>query len=70
VISGFCEIGESSFLGVNCTIENNTNIASDNFIGSGAIIRKDTSERDFFQEQQTDLAKIDSHRLFRMADQE
>ena len=69
VISGFCEIGESSFLGVNCTIENNTNIASDNFIGSGAIIRKDTSERDFFQEQQTDLAKIDSHRLFRMADQ-
>lgn len=69
VISGFCEIGESSFLGVNCTIENNTKIARDNFIGSGAIIRKDTSEKDFYQEQQTDLAKINSFRLFRLEDE-
>ena len=66
VISGFSEVGENSFLGVNCTIENNTKIAKDNFIGSGSIIRKNTEEKDFFQEKQTELSKIDTHRLFRI----
>jgi len=66
VISGFCEIGESSFLGVNCTIENNIKIAKDNFIGAGALIQKDTQEKEFYQLKQTDLAKVNTHRLFRI----
>lgn len=66
VISGFCIINESCFLGVNCTLENNLEIGEDNFIGAGAIIRKSTSPRDFFQEDKTALAKIDSHRLFKL----
>ena len=70
VISGYCEIGENSFLGVNCTIENNTKIARDNFIGSGALIRKDTLARAFYQEPQTELAKIDAYRLFKLEEQE
>ncbi len=66
VISGFCEIGENSFLGVNCTIENNTTIAKDNFIGAGALIQKNTNEKEFYQVKQTELSKVNTHRLFRI----
>jgi len=66
VISGFCEVGENSFLGVNCTIENNLKIAKDNFIGAGSLIQKDTNEKDFYQLKQTELSKVNTHRLFRI----
>jgi sugar O-acyltransferase (sialic acid O-acetyltransferase NeuD family) len=66
VISGFCEIGENSFLGVNCTLENNIKIAKDNFIGAGTLIQKDTSEKDFYQLKQTELSKVNTHRLFKI----
>lgn len=66
VISGFCEIGENSFLGVNCTIENNTKIAKDNFIGAGALIQKDTVEKGLYQANQTELSKVNTHRLFKI----
>ena len=66
VISGFCEIGNSSFLGVNCTIENNIKIARDNFIGAGTLIQKNTHEKEFFQLKQTELSKINTHKLFRI----
>ncbi|MBL1272304.1 MAG: acetyltransferase [Oceanospirillales bacterium] len=66
VISGFCTINESCFLGVNCTLENNLEVREDNFIGAGAIVRKSTSPRDFYQEDKTSLAKIDTHRLFKL----
>jgi len=69
VISGFCEIGENSFLGVNCTIENNVNVAKDNFIGAGALIQKDTKEKEFFQVKQTELSKVNTHRLFRIKEE-
>ncbi len=42
VISGFCEIGEYSFLGVNATFNDNIKVAADNIIGSGALIVKNT----------------------------
>lgn len=44
VISGFCEIGEYSFLGVNSTFNDNIKVAKDNIIGSGALIVKNTEE--------------------------
>lgn len=66
VISGFCEVGENSFLGVNCTIEDNTKIAKDNFIGAGTLIQKNTNEKDFYQLKQTELSKVNTHRLFKI----
>ncbi|QCU89562.1 acetyltransferase [Thiomicrorhabdus sediminis] len=66
VISGFCEIGENSFLGVNCTLEDNVSIESDNFIGAAALIQKNTIAKSFYQEQQTELSKVNTHRLFRI----
>jgi sugar O-acyltransferase (sialic acid O-acetyltransferase NeuD family) len=44
VISGFCEIGEYSFLGVNSTYNDNIRVGRDNVIGSGALIVKNTED--------------------------
>ena len=45
VVSGYCEVGENCFLGVNSCIANNIKIARDCVIGMGAVIHKDTEER-------------------------
>ncbi|WP_151950589.1 acetyltransferase [Aliarcobacter butzleri] len=66
VISGFCEIEENCFLGVNCTIENNVKIAKDNFIGASSLIQKDTIEKGLYQTSQTELSKVNTHRLFKI----
>lgn len=42
VISGYCEIGEYSFVGVNATFNDGVRVASDNVIGSGALVTRDT----------------------------
>lgn len=66
VISGFCEVGENSFLGVNCTIEDNVKIAKDNFIGASSLIQKNTFEKELYQTKQTELSKVNTHRLFKI----
>lgn len=66
VISGFCDIGAHTFIGVNATLENDVKIGEDNFIGAGALVRKNTDNKSFLQEAVTDLAKIDTHRLFKV----
>ena len=40
VISGFCEIGEYSFLGVNSTFNDHITLAKDTLVGSGALVVK------------------------------
>lgn len=42
VISGFCEIGRSCFLGVNSCFGDNIKVAADCVIGAGAVVVKDT----------------------------
>lgn len=42
VISGFCTIGEASFIGVNSTFNDNILLGKDNIVGSGALIVKNT----------------------------
>lgn len=41
VISGFCEIGEYSFLGVNATLGDNISVGEDCVIGAGAVVHED-----------------------------
>lgn len=66
VISGFCRIGERSFLGVNCTIEDGVQIGKDNFIGAGALIQKNTKDKELYQLKQTELSKVNTHKLFKL----
>ncbi|WP_243039779.1 acetyltransferase [Dyella sedimenti] len=42
VISGYCDIGESSFIGVNSAFNDGVKIAPDNVIGAGALVTRDT----------------------------
>ena len=44
VISGFCEVGEYSYIGVNAAIADNCKIAADNFIAMSASVNKSTEE--------------------------
>lgn len=42
VISGFCEIGHASFLGVNSCFADHTTVAEDCVVGAGAVVVKNT----------------------------
>ena len=42
VISGYCDIGENSFIGVNATFNDHVKVAQDNVIGAGALVTRDT----------------------------
>ncbi len=45
VISGFVDIKQYSFLGVNCTIRDGITIAEGTLVGAGAVIMKSTEEK-------------------------
>ncbi len=42
VISGFCEIGASCFVGVNAAFNDKIKVGEDGIIGSGAVVVRDT----------------------------
>ena len=63
VISGFCEIGECSFLGVNCTLADNVKVASDNFISMGAVVSKSTVYDGLYKGNPAEKHKIGAKRL-------
>jgi sugar O-acyltransferase (sialic acid O-acetyltransferase NeuD family) len=48
VISGFCEIGEFSFVGVNATLADSSKVAEDNFIAMSASISGDTEPNSIY----------------------
>jgi sugar O-acyltransferase (sialic acid O-acetyltransferase NeuD family) len=48
VVSGSCKIGDNSFLGVNSTLHDSLSIGPENLIGAGAVIARDTQEREVF----------------------
>jgi sugar O-acyltransferase (sialic acid O-acetyltransferase NeuD family) len=49
VISGNVSIGKRCFLGVNSTIRDGIKIADDCLVGAGAIILKDTKEKEIYK---------------------
>jgi len=63
VISGFCEIGEYSFVGVNATFANDVIVAPDNFIGLGAVINKNTEPDKIYTGNPGEAAKIGAKRF-------
>ncbi len=66
VICGHCEIGENSFLAVNSVVANNVVIAADNFLNSGANVMKSTKVKEIYNPVATEIAKIDSFKLFKV----
>ena len=56
-------IGESSFLGVNCTIADNVSIGKSNVIGSSAVIFKNTDDNSVYSPVETEKSRVPSNRL-------
>ncbi len=68
VISGFCDIGENSFLGVNATLANNITIGKDNWISPNIAIMKNTEDASLFKAEQSDKEKVSATRFFKIKD--
>lgn len=66
VISGFCNIGSGSFMGVNSTVANNVNIGEDNWVGLGATIAHDTSPNILFKGERSEPAKVGARQFFKL----
>ena len=66
VISGFCEIGRNSFIGVNATLANNVSIGEDNWIGPGVTITRSTEPNVLFSGEQPQAAKVSARRFFKL----
>jgi sugar O-acyltransferase (sialic acid O-acetyltransferase NeuD family) len=66
VISGFCNIGRSTFMGVNATLANNVNIGEDNWIGLGVTVLRDTKPNTLFNGVQPEPARLSARRFFRL----
>jgi len=49
VVSGYCEVGANTFMGVNSSVANNVKIAPDNIIAMGAVIHKNTEPRKIYK---------------------
>jgi sugar O-acyltransferase (sialic acid O-acetyltransferase NeuD family) len=64
VISGFCTVGRSAYLGVNCTIANDLALAEDCIIGAGAVVVKDTEARQVYVGNPARATGRDSHVTF------
>lgn len=48
VVSGSCRIGDNCFIGVNATFHDSLTIGVENLIGAGAIIARDTRDREVY----------------------
>lgn len=66
VISGFCNIGPSTFIGVNATLANNINLGEDNWIGPSVTIMHDTEPNQLFRSEQPEPAKVSARRFFKV----
>jgi UDP-3-O-[3-hydroxymyristoyl] glucosamine N-acyltransferase len=68
VISGFCDIGENTFLGVNATLANNLTVGKDNWIGPNTPIMKSTVDGAFYKTKNAERADIAALDFFRVAE--
>lgn len=63
VISGGCNIGENTFIGVNATLRDHIKIGRSNVIGAGALILGDTEDNKVYMANATEVSRVPSNRL-------
>lgn len=66
VISGFCDIGEYSFLGVNSTLANNVRIAADNWLSPSVTVLKDTQPAQLIRAPKPEIHKVSTLDFFKV----
>lgn len=63
VISGFCEIGEATFMGVNATVSEGSHIGADNYIGMAAVLNGATDPDSIIAPKATEKSPIGAKRF-------
>jgi len=63
VVSGWCEVGEYCFIGVNATLRNSIKIAPRTLISAGAVIMKDTVAGGVYLSQRATLSEKTSDEI-------
>lgn len=66
VISGYCTIGASSFMGVNSAVANNLSVAADNWIGPGVVLTRSTQRGELYPASSTQPSKVSALRFFKV----
>jgi sugar O-acyltransferase (sialic acid O-acetyltransferase NeuD family) len=66
VISGLCQVGERSFLGVNACTSEETRIAEDNFIAMGAAVTRSTEPDQVLLGNPAEPQKVGAKRFCRV----
>jgi sugar O-acyltransferase (sialic acid O-acetyltransferase NeuD family) len=66
VVSGFCDIGMNSFLGVNCTLANNVTVGKDNWIGPDVVITQNTEPAALFGAAMAEASRVTALRFFKI----
>jgi sugar O-acyltransferase (sialic acid O-acetyltransferase NeuD family) len=68
VVSGFCDLGESGFYGVNATIGNNVTIGRDCLVGAGAAITKNVPENTLIKGNRSEVAEFTAKAYFKIGE--
>ena len=63
VISGHCLVKEYTFIGVNATLRDALTIGRENIIGAGALILKDTKDKEVYAARRTEVFPKDSSQI-------
>ena len=66
VVSGFCDIGENSFLGVNATLAHNVVLGKNTWIGPGVTISKNTEPGALFGPPAAEPSRVSSLRFHKI----
>lgn len=66
VISGFCTVGEYSYIGVNASVANGIAIARDNFLAMGSVVSQSTEPDRIYQGNPAEARKIPATRFYRV----
>jgi sugar O-acyltransferase (sialic acid O-acetyltransferase NeuD family) len=70
VISGYCDIGESCFLGVNSTYNDRVKVAKDCIIGSGTLVIRDTEPGKVYVGSPAKASEKSSYQAFQVKEEE
>lgn len=63
VVSGGCNIGRFTFIGVNATLRDHLTIGQSNVIGAGVILLKNTEDYKVYIANATEVSKVPSNRI-------
>lgn len=68
VISGYCEVGANSFIGVNACIADNVKVGADNLIAMGAVINKSTQQNSIYKGNPAQRVAITAKQFYQIGD--